>query len=202
MIKIFKYFLISFLFIYSTITNSNSLDISTILRNQQLTVFDIGVFRLQEDLKKTYPAIKQHAEVDNEELYLDVVSSWWKNSVDMLVSIPMEEGLVKSTYMSDSFRCRNIFNSVRDHLLKDQNLSNYRYTMATSYLTSIFSTPSNWPKWRYDPMVLEELVNLVRLEVTLYPTPELAFRHNSSPVSCKGGLETETNEIIISMKYN
>jgi len=202
MIKIFKYFLISFLFIYSTITNSNSLDISTILRNQQLTVFDIGVFRLQEDLKKTYPAIKQHAEVDNEDLYLDVVSSWWKNSVDMLVSIPMEEGLVKSTYMSDSFRCRNIFNSVRDHLLKDQNFSNYRYTMATSYLTTIFSTPSNWPKWRYDPMVLEELVNLVRLEVTLYPTPDLAFRDNSSPVSCKGGLETETNEIIISMKYN
>ena len=202
MIKTFKYFLISFLFIYSTITNSNSLDISTILRNQQLTVFDIGVFRLQEDLKKTYPAIKQHAEVDNEELYLDVVSSWWKNSVDMLVSIPMEEGLVKSTYMSDSFRCRNIFNSVRDHLLKDQNLSNYRYTMATSYLTSIFSTPSNWPKWRYDPMVLEELVNLVRLEVTLYPTPDLAFSNNSNPVSCKGGLETETNEIVISMKYN
>ena len=29
-------------------------------------------------------------------------------------------------------------NSVRDFLLRNENLSNYRYTMATSYLTSIF----------------------------------------------------------------
>ena len=36
------------------ITKSISSDISTILRNQQLTVFDIGIFRLQEDLKSAY----------------------------------------------------------------------------------------------------------------------------------------------------
>ena len=74
--------------------------------------------------------------------------------------------------------------------------------MAKSYLTSIFSTPSNWPKWRYDPMVLEELVNLVRIEVTLYPTPDLAFSNHSNPVSCNEGLETEPSEIVISRKYN
>lgn len=104
--------------------------------------------------------------------------------------------------MSDSFRCRNIFNSVRDHLLRNENMSNYRFTMATSYLTSVFSTPSSWPRWRYDQSVLEELVNLVKLEVILRPTTELAFKDNVSPVSCKGGLETENDEIIISMKYN
>ena len=142
MLKIFKSMLISFVFMFSSILNSYSLDISTILRNQQLTVFDIGVFRLQEDLKKTYPVIQQHSAAKYEEIYLDVVSSWWRNSVDMLVSIPITEGLDKSTYMSESFRCSTILNSVRDYLLTDQHLSNYRYNMANSYLTYIFSRPS------------------------------------------------------------
>jgi len=184
------------------ITKSISSDISTILRNQQLTVFDIGIFRLQEDLKSAYPEIKKHKDVPFEDIYIDVTSSYRNNSVDLIISIPVNENLKKENYMSDSFRCRNIFNSVRDHLLRNENMSNYRFTMATSYLTTIFSTPSSWPKWRYDQSVLEELVNLVKLEVILRPTTELAFKDNVSPVSCKGGLETENDEIIISMKYN
>ena len=186
----------------SMITKSISSDISTILRNQQLTVFDIGVFRLQEDLKSTYPEIKKHKDVPYEDIYIDVLSSYWRNTVDLIVSIPVNENLKKENYMSDSLRCRNIFNSVRDHLLRNENMSNYRFTMATSYLTSIFSTPTSWPKWRYDQSILEELVNLVKLEVVLRPTPDLAFKDNVNPVSCKGGLETENSEIIVSMKYN
>ena len=186
----------------SIITKSNASDISTILRNQQLTVFDIGIFRLQEDLKSSYPEIKKHKDVPYEDIYIDVLSSYWRNTVDLIVSIPVNENLKKENYMSDSLRCRNIFNSVRDHLLRNENMSNYRFTMATSYLTSIFSTPSSWPRWSYDQSVLEELVNLVKLEVILRPTTELAFKDNVNPVSCKGGLETENNEIIISMKYN
>ena len=183
-------------------TKSISSDISTLLRNQQLTVFDIGIFRLQEDLKTTYPSILKHINPVSDELYTDVVTSYSKNTIDLIVSIPMNENLKKSDYMSDSFRCRNIFNSVRDHLLKDENMSNYRYTMATNYLTSIFSTPSSWPSWKYDERIREELVNLVKLEITLRPTTELAFRENVNPVSCKGGLETEVNDILISKKYN
>mgnify|MGYP006200276703 FL=1 len=202
MIKIFHSILIIIFFLMSIITKSNASDISTILRNQQLTVFDIGIFRLQEDLKSSYPEIKKHKDVPYEDIYIDVLSSYWRNTVDLIVSIPVNENLKKENYMSDSLRCRNIFNSVRDHLLRNENMSNYRFTMATSYLTSIFSTPSSWPRWSYDQSVLEELVNLVKLEVILRPTTELAFKDNVNPVSCKGGLETENNEIIISMKYN
>ena len=202
MIKILHSILIIIFFLMSIITKSNASDISTILRNQQLTVFDIGIFRLQEDLKSSYPVIKKHKDVPYEDIYIDVLSSYWRNTVDLIVSIPVNENLKKENYMSDSLRCRNIFNSVRDHLLRNENMSNYRFTMATSYLTSIFSTPTSWPKWRYDQSVLEELVNLVKLEVILRPTTELAFKDNVNPVSCKGGLETEKNEIIISMKYN
>jgi hypothetical protein len=202
MIKTLKNILIFFYLILFFTTSVYSKDISTLLRTQQLTVFDIGIFRLEEDLKSSYPVIKKHKDVPYEDIYMDVVSSYWKNTVDLIVSIPVNENLKKENYMSDSFRCRNIFNSVRDHLLKNENLSNYRFTMATSYLTSVFSTPSTWPRWRYDQSVLEELVNLVKLEVILRPTTELAFKDKVNPVSCKGGLETENDEIIISMKYN
>jgi len=202
MIKILKNILIFFYLILFFTTSVYSKDISTLLRTQQLTVFDIGIFRLEEDLKSSYPVIKKHKDVPYEDIYMDVVSSYWKNTVDLIVSIPVNENLKKENYMSDSFRCRNIFNSVRDHLLRNENLSNYRFTMATSYLTSVFSTPSTWPRWRYDQSVLEELVNLVKLEVILRPTTELAFKDKVNPVSCKGGLETENEEIIVSMKYN
>ena len=202
MIKTLKNILIFFYLILFFTTSVYSKDISTLLRTQQLTVFDIGIFRLEEDLKSSYPVIKKHKDVPYEDIYMDVVSSYWKNTVDLIVSIPVNENLKKENYMSDSFRCRNIFNSVRDHLLRNENLSNYRFTMATSYLTSVFSTPSTWPRWRYDQSVLEELVNLVKLEVILRPTTELAFKDKVNPVSCKGGLETENEEIIVSMKYN
>ena len=202
MIKILKNILIFFYLILFFTTSVYSKDISTLLRTQQLTVFDIGIFRLEEDLKSSYPVIKKHKDVPYEDIYMDVVSSYWRNTVNLIVSIPVNENLKKENYMSDSFRCRNIFNSVRDHLLRNENLSNYRFTMATSYLTSVFSTPSTWPRWRYDQSVLEELVNLVKLEVILRPTTELAFKDKVNPVSCKGGLETENEEIIFSMKYN
>ena len=202
MTKVLNGILIIVYFSISMIAKSNASDISTILKNQQLTVFDIGIFRLHEDLKSAYPEIKKHKDVPYEDIYIDVLSSYWRNTVDLIVSIPVNENLKKENYMSDSLRCRNIFNSVRDHLLRNENMSNYRFTMATSYLTTIFSTPSSWPKWRFDQSVLEELVNLVKLEVVLRPTPDLAFKDNVNPVSCKGGLETENNEIIFSMKYN
>ena len=86
--------------------------------------------------------------------------------------------------------------------MRNENLSNYRYTMATSYLTSIFSTPSSWPSWRYDEDIREELVNLVKLEITLRPSNKLALSEQVNPVSCIGGLETDTEQIIISKKYN
>ena len=202
MVRIFKNILIVTYFLNVLTFNSYSKDITTLLRTQQLTVFDIGIFRLQEDLKSSYPVIKKHKDVPYEDIYMDVVSSYWKNTIDMIISIPVNENLKSENYMSDSFRCRNIFNAVRDHLLRNENLSNYRFTMATSYLTTIFSTPSNWPRWRYDQTTLAELVDLVKLEVILRPTNEYAFKNKVNPVSCKGGLETETNEIIISKKYN
>ena len=202
MIKIFKNILIFVFLLSSLITSAFSKDITTLLRNQQLTVFDIGIFRLEADLKNSFHSIKNHLEITETEFYTDVVSSYSKNAIDLIVSVPMNKNLKKENYFSDSLRCRNIFSSVRDFLLRNENLSNYRYSMATSYLTSIFSTPSSWPSWRYDEDIREELVKLVKLEITLRPSKELALSEQVNPVSCMGGLETDVEKIIISKKYN
>ena len=68
--------------------------------------------------------------------------------------------------------------------------------MAKSYLTSVFSTPSSWRSWRYNEKFKEELVEMVRLQVTLRPTTELALTQKVNPVSCEGGLEFEETDLI------
>ena len=202
MYRIFVSILLSFLLMISLQSKSLSNEISSLLKQQQLTVYDIGVFRLKEDLLNSEEVISKHAEFKKEDLYLDVISSYRNDKVVLIVSIPMSKNLTQYTYMSDSFRCRNIFNSVRDHLLKKEIYNDYRYSMAKSYLTSVFSTPSSWRSWRYNEKFKEELVEMVKLQVTLRPTTELALTQKVNPVSCEGGLEFEETDLILTKKYN
>ena len=202
MYRIFVSILLSFLLMISLQSKSLSNEISSLLKQQQLTVYDIGVFRLKEDLLNSEEVISKHAEFKKEDLYLDVISSYRNDKVVLIVSIPMSTNLTQYTYMSDSFRCRNIFNSVRDHLLKKEIYNDYRYSMAKSYLTSVFSTPSSWRSWRYNEKFKEELVEMVKLQVTLRPTTELALTQKVNPVSCEGGLEFEETDLILTKKYN
>ncbi len=202
MYRIFLGILLSSILIITLQSKSLSNEISSLLKQQQLTVYDIGVFRLKEDLLNSDEVISKHAEFKKEDLYLDVISSYRNDKVVLIVSIPMSKNLTQYTYMSDSFRCRNIFNSVRDHLLKKEIYNDYRYSMAKSYLTSVFSTPSSWRSWRYNEKFKEELVEMVRLQVTLRPTTELALTQKVNPVSCEGGLEFEETDLILTKKYN
>ena len=202
MYRIFLGILLSSILIITLQSKSLSNEISSLLKQQQLTVYDIGVFRLKEDLLNSEEVISKHAEFKKEDLYLDVISSYRNDKVVLIVSIPMSKNLTQYTYMSDSFRCRNIFNSVRDHLLKKEIYNDYRYSMAKSYLTSVFSTPSSWRSWRYNEKFKEELVEMVKLQVTLRPTTELALAQKVNPVSCEGGLEFEETDLILTKKYN
>jgi hypothetical protein len=202
MYRIFLGILLSSILIITLQSKSLSNEISSLLKQQQLTVYDIGVFRLKEDLLNSEEVISKHAEFKKEDLYLDVISSYRNDKVVLIVSIPMSKNLTQYTYMSDSFRCRNIFNSVRDHLLKKEIYNDYRYSMAKSYLTSVFSTPSSWRSWRYNEKFKEELVEMVKLQVTLRPTTELALTQKVNPVSCEGGLEFEETDLILTKKYN
>ena len=202
MYRIFLGILLSSILIITLQSKSLSNEISSLLKQQQLTVYDIGVFRLKEDLLNSDEVISKHAEFKKEDLYLDVISSYRNDKVVLIVSIPMSKNLTQYTYMSDSFRCRNIFNSVRDHLFKKEIYNDYRYSMAKSYLTSVFSTPSSWRSWRYNEKFKEELVEMVKLQVTLRPTTELALTQKVNPVSCEGGLEFEETDLILTKKYN
>ena len=59
----------------------NAQSITTLLRNQQLTVYDIGIFRLQEDMKSSIPQVQKHfpdKQIEIDDVYTDVVSSFWR----------------------------------------------------------------------------------------------------------------------------
>ena len=205
MVKILNYISIIIFSLMSMITKSISSDISTILRNQQLTVFDIGIFRLQEDMKSAIPQVQKHfpdKEIEISDVYTDVVSSLWRNTIDLIVSVPMSETLTKTNYFSDMYRCKNIFFSVRDHLLRNQNESNYNFSRASSYVVSTFSTPTSWPSWKYEQKKIKELVSMIQLEVTLRPSNELAFREGVSPIHCKGSLADEFDAIVVTKNFN
>ena len=205
MVKVLNGILIIIFVLMSMITKSISSDISTILRNQQLTVFDICIFRLQEDMKSAIPQVQKHfpdKEIEISDVYTDVVSSLWRNTIDLIVSVPMSETLTKTNYFSDMYRCKNIFFSVRDHLLRNQNESNYNFSRASSYVVSTFSTPTSWPSWKYEQKKIKELVSMIQLEVTLRPSNEHAFREGVSPIHCKGSLADEFDAIVVTKNFN
>ena len=190
-------------FLFTTFVNAQS--ITTLLRNQQLTVYDIGIFRLQEDMKSSIPQVQKHfpnKEIEISDIYTDVVSSFWRNTIDLIVSVPMSETLTKTNYFSDMYRCKNIFFSVRDHLLRNQNESNYNFSRASSYVVSTFSTPTSWPSWKYEQKKIKELVSMIQLEVTLRPSNELAFREGVSPINCKGSLADDFDTIVVTKNFN
>ena len=190
-------------FLFTTFVNAQS--ITTLLRNQQLTVYDIGIFRLQEDMKSSIPQVQKHfpdKEIEISDVYTDVVSSLWRNTIDLIVSVPMSETLTKTNYFSDMYRCKNIFFSVRDHLLRNQNESNYNFSRASSYVVSTFSTPTSWPSWKYEQKKIKELVSMIQLEVTLRPSNELAFREGVSPINCKGSLADDFDTIVVTKNFN
>ena len=190
-------------FLFTTFVNAQS--ITTLLRNQQLTVYDIGIFRLQEDMKSSIPQVQKHfpnKEIEISDIYTDVVSSFWRNTIDLIVSVPMSETLTKTNYFSDMYRCKNIFFSVRDHLLRNQNESNYNFSRASSYVVSTFSTPTSWPSWKYEHKMIKELVSMIQLEVTLRPSNELAFKEGVSPINCKGSLADDFDTIVVTKNFN
>jgi len=183
----------------------NAQSITTLLRNQQLTVYDIGIFRLQEDMKSAIPQVQKHFpdnQIEIDDVYTDVVSSFWRNTIDLIVSVPMSETLTKTNYFSDMYRCKNIFFSVRDHLLRNQNESNYNFSRASSYVVSTFSTPTSWPSWKYEHKMIKELVSMIQLEVTLRPSNELAFKEGVSPINCKGSLADDFETIVVTKNFN
>jgi len=202
MLKKIIFFSLSLILLTSSL---NAQSITTLLRNQQLTVYDIGIFRLQEDMKSSIPQVQKHfpdKQIEIDDVYTDVVSSFWRNTIDLIVSVPMSETLTKTNYFSDMYRCKNIFFSVRDHLLRNQNESNYNFSRASSYVVSTFSTPTSWPSWKYEHKMIKELVSMIQLEVTLRPSNELAFKEGVSPINCKGSLADDFDTIVVTKNFN
>ena len=156
-------------------------------------------------MKSAIPQVQKHfpdKQIEIDDVYTDVVSSFWRNTIDLIVSVPMSETLTRTNYFSDMYRCKNIFFSVRDHLLRNQNESNYNFSRASSYVVSTFSTPTSWPSWKYEHKMIKELVSMIQLEVTLRPSNELAFKEGVSPINCKGSLADDFDTIVVTKNFN
>ena len=94
------------------------------------------------------------------------------------------------------------FEKVKNNLLKGQNESNMIHSQAASYLTQVFTAPTQWNAWRYDKGFTQKLVNFVQLEVTLKPTQSYAVKNKVRPFSCGGSLASDYQQIEITRKFN
>ncbi len=160
---------------------------------------------MKNDLENTKSTVNKHFPSDKvnvDHIYTEVLTSFWRDTIDLIVSIPMNKNLKKENYMSDMHRCKNIFFSVRDHLLRKQNESNYNFNRASSYIITTFSTPTSWPSWKYDQNQVKDLISMIQLEVTLRPSNELAFKEGVSPINCKGSLADDFDTIVVTKNFN
>jgi len=114
----------------------------------------------------------------------------------------MSTHLNANSYMVDSIKCRKIFEKVKNNLLKGQNESNMIHSKAASYLSEVFTAPTQWNAWRYDKGFTQKLVNFVQLEVTLKPTQSYAVKNKVRPFSCGGSLASDYQQIEITRKFN
>ena len=202
MAKIKKVLVIIAAFMLSPVESFSDSQIASILKNQQLTVFDLGILRLREDLKLAKDSLKEEIENISSHIYTDAIYSPREERVFMIVSIPLSQRLRQDTYMADSIKCRNVFEIIKQSLLIGQNEGNSIYTQASGYLNSVFMAPSSWSQVSSLPGFKDKLVNFVDLEITLRPETKYALSNKVRPFSCGGNLATTYNEIIITRKFN
>lgn len=178
------------------------MNIEKTLRSQQLTAFDLGILRLREDLNVAKNNIHKIIDIEETNIYSEVLYSGRNQKVQMIISTPLEKHLNERSYMADSIKCRKVFEKIKDNLLFGQSDSNGVYDRASAYLTAIFTSPTQWSAWRYDKKFTKHLVEFVDLEVTLRPTKEYAINNKVRPFSCGGNLASEYQEIQITRKFN
>lgn len=177
--------------------------IEKILKNQTLTVFDLGLLRLKDDLKAVVPFIDiREFKYLPANIYTEALYSSTADQILLIVAVPMERNLNKKSYMADSITCRKIYTSVKENLLNSEGYSNTTYRRAASYLTNIFTPPSKWASWRNDEKLSKQLVEFVKLEITLKPTSKYAVLNKVRPFTCEGNLASSYEDVKITRRFN
>ena len=203
MTRIMNYISLVLLSLIFTTAKADVNLIEKTLRSQPLTVFDLGLLRLKNDLKQAKNDLVLEVDSKNvSTIYTEALFSRRYNGIQLIVSAPMSAHLNANSYMVDSIKCRKIFEKVKNNLLKGQNESNMIHSKAASYLSEVFTAPTQWNAWRYDKGFTQKLVNFVQLEVTLKPTQSYAVKNKVRPFSCGGSLASDYQQIEITRKFN
>lgn len=154
------------------------------LANEPVTLFDLGMLRLREDLDDAAQALTASESVSSEPR-TGVFYQWRKREITAYVTLrerftdPTEAG------------CRETFKRVRDTLLADVPAGP---RSAEVYLETLFTHPGfgNWGRPR---RLGADLVEMVRFEVTLLPPPPA--HAGGRRVQCSGPLNTEPEDLVM-----
>ena len=115
MTRITNYIILVLLTLTFTTVKADVNLIEKTLRSQPLTVFDLGLLRLKNDLRQAKNDLV--LEVDNKNvstIYTEALFSRRDDGIQLIVSAPMSTHLNANSYMVDSIKCRKIFEHYRN----------------------------------------------------------------------------------------
>ena len=175
------------------------------LMQRPLNYVDLGIINLEKDMEKsidriiaryTSPLLTNLIGDRKEEIEMSVIYNWKKTAVIASVSLPVTKGLTTSEYLSSSNKCRQVFDLIRQTLLKAQPESTISSSQVASYLVEKFYPPTNQP-WVLPESYRKSLVKIVLLEIVLRPTNKYAFASSVNSISCIGNLSDQIDNIKI-----
>lgn len=159
------------------------------LMNEPVTLFDLGIFRFRQDLQATAEWLLASGEIEGQPLS-GVYYDWNRQRIVAYVTVPAI-GLAEPT----AGGCRATFAATVRHLLR---AGPHGVRQAEMYLESLFlhEGPGNLDR----PHTLgPELVESVRLQVTLLPAMPLARR--AQTIRCDGRLDSQVAEVEVSARH-
>jgi hypothetical protein len=114
MTRITNYIILVLLTLTFTTVKADVNLIEKTLRSQPLTVFDLGLLRLKNDLRQAKNDLV--LEVDNKNvstIYTEALFSRRDDGIQLIVSAPMSTHLNANSYMVDSIKCRKILKKLK-----------------------------------------------------------------------------------------
>ena len=196
--KIIFTILIFFLSILNSFSEEKTLfnnNLFNTLSSNKLNLLDFGLIRFEEDL-----ASYVTNNLDEENVLTNVYYDWKNERIIASISFEQNYGFNEGNYLSTNYKCRDYFVETVNKLTQNRGYGGSRYSMASSYLSDLFASPTTQYYFAVDEKLRKSLVESTYLEITIRPTKELAFEQNVSPMRCLANLKANFDDIEVVFK--
>ena len=196
--KIIFTILIFFLSILNSFSEEKTLfnnNLFYTLSSNKLNLLDFGLIRFEEDL-----ASYVTNNLDEENVLTNVYYDWKNERIIASISFEQNYGFNEGNYLSTNYKCRDYFVETVNKLTQNSGYGGSRYSMASSYLSDLFASPTTQYYFSVDEQLRKSLVESTYLEITIRPTKELAFEQNVSPMRCLATLKANFDDIEVVIK--